>query len=707
MKNANNISLKIWIIYLLISLLGIGIAVQVFAIQFFTEDSWKQQAQESAVQKREIQPSRGQIFSSDKLLLATSISEFDVRWDSQAHSMPQEDLNNYIDSASYALAQLFPEKSISEIKENFKSALNEKNRYQLIKRNVDFLQKKEIEKMPFFNLGRFKSGFIFVEKRKREKPLGKLANRTIGIHRENQKVGLERAYDKELSGVTGYRLEEKIAGNVWKPISDEYIQRPVEGADLTSSIHSEIQDVATTSLEKMLQKHDCEWGVAIVMEVQTGYVKAMSNLTKFTDKNGNISYQERVNQSILTRTEPGSTFKLPSLLAAIDNGLIDIADSVHTGNGIKKFHGVTMKDSDWDKGGSGTITIQEAFEKSSNVGCALALQRAYNKNPQSYLDKLSKMGVYKKLELNFAGEQAPIIKSTTGEKGWSGISLTQMAIGYEVQCSPLQTLNFYNTIANNGTVMKPLFAEALSRRGKVFQTIEPQILQEKILSSSTIESAKQMMDGVVLRGTAKKVLKNDYYTVSGKTGTAWAAVDGSYANKKYQASFCGYFPSEAPKYSCIVVIFNPQSGTYYGSALAAPVFRDIADMMYAKEFFTSKVKTETISDSKLPASKDGYQAEIVSVYQQLGMDYTSTGTDAKWIFTETGEESVSVKPKNINKNKMPYVVGMGLKDALYLLEHQGLHVSISGHGTVKKQSIKSGTSLEGVSTVQLELSHKN
>ncbi len=708
MKNVKNISIKVWVMYILISTLALSIAVKVFAIQFFAEESWEIQAQESAVQKREIQPTRGQIFSSDKLLLATSISQFDVRWDSQAPTMEDQELLTYIDSASFALTTLFPEKSSSEIREDFQSALRTKNRYQLIKRNVDFLQKKEIENMPFFNMGRFKSGFIFVEKRKREKPLGKLANRTIGVHRENQKVGLERAYDDELSGEIGYRLEEKIAGNVWKPISDEYIQRPVEGADVISSIHSEIQDIATTSLENMLQKHDCEWGVAIVMEVETGYIKAMANLTKHVDKKTEeVSYQERVNQSILTRTEPGSTFKLPSLLAAIDEGLIDISDSVQTGNGITKFYGVTMKDSDWDKGGSGTISIQEAFEKSSNVGCALALQRAYKKNPQNYLDKLSSMGVYNKLNLSFAGEQSPIIKSSTGDKGWSGISLTQMAIGYEVQCSPLQTLSFYNTIANNGRMMKPLFAEALSRRGEVFKTIDPEVLQEKILSNSTIRDAQEMMAGVVLRGTAKRVLKNNYYSVAGKTGTAWAAVDGSYANKKYQASFCGYFPAEKPKYSCVVVVFNPQSGTYYGSALAAPVFRDIADMMYTKEFFTSEVADKEISTTRLPASKDGHQIELSAVYNHLGVRYESSEKDAKWIFTETGEESVAIQPKTISKDKMPYVVGMGLKDALYLLESLGLTVQISGHGTVKKQSVKSGTSLKGISTVNLQMSHKN
>ena len=707
MKNIKNISIKVWVMYMLISLLGVTIAVKVFAIQFFAEESWEVQAKESAVQKRVIQPTRGQIFSSDKLLLATSISEFDIRWDSQAGSLDEEKLRLYIDSASYALAQLFPEKTQQEAKEDFQSAIQGKNRYQLIKRNIDFLQKKKIEKMPFFNLGRFKSGFIFEEKRKREKPLGKLANRTIGIHRENQKVGLERAYDAELSGIVGYRLEEKIAGDVWKPISDDYIERPVEGADVISSIHSEVQDVATTSLENMLQKHDCEWGVAIVMEVETGYIKAMSNLTKFEDKKGNVSYQERMNQSILTRTEPGSTFKLPSLLAAIDDGIIDITDSVATGNGIQKFYDKTMKDSDWDKGGLGTISVQEAFEKSSNVGCALILQRAYKKNPQAYLDKLSSMGVYNKLSLNFKGENAPIIKSSTGDKGWSGVSLTQMAIGYEIQCSPLQTLSFYSTIANNGRMMKPLFAEALSRRGEIFQTIEPEVLQEKILSNSTIRDAHIMMKGVVERGTAKRVLNNDYYSVAGKTGTAWAAVDGSYANKKYQASFCGYFPAEKPKYSCIVVVFNPQSGTYYGSALAAPVFKDIADMMYAKEFFKSDIEKKEVSDSSLPASKDGYQSEITQVFKDLGMKYSSASQDASWIFTETGKTQVQVQAKNIKKNLMPYVVGMGLKDAIYLLEAQGLQVKKSGHGTVKKQSIKSGTSLANISSVSIEMSHKN
>ncbi|MFK7757774.1 MAG: penicillin-binding protein [Flavobacteriales bacterium] len=708
MKNVKNISLKVWIMYLLISLLGVSIAVKVFAIQFFEEETWEVKAQESAVQTREIKPSRGQIFSSDKLLLATSISEYEVRWDSDVPNMDDADLRAYIDSACYSLATLFPEKPASEFRADFIKGLESKNRYQLIKRDVDFLSKKEIQNMPFFNLGRFKSGFIFVEKNKREKPLGKLAQRTIGIHREGEKVGLERAYDSALSGRSGQRLEEKIAGNVWKPITDDYIIEPVEGADVISSIHSEIQDVATTSLESMLQKHDCEWGVAIVMEVETGYIRAMTNLSKNKNSDSEIpQYSESMNHAILTRTEPGSTFKLPSLLAAIDEGLIDLSDSIATGNGVKKFYGKAMKDSDWDKGGSGTITVEQCFEKSSNVGCALALQRAYKKNPQAYLDKLSSMGVYNTLDLKFKGENPPIIKANTSDKGWSGLSLTQMAIGYEVQYSPLQTLSFYNTIANNGRMMKPLFAEALSRRGEVFENIQPQVLHEKIVSNSTIDAAKQMMEGVVTEGTARKVLKNEFYTAAGKTGTAWAAVNGSYVDKKYQASFCGYFPAEAPKYSCIVVVFNPQSGAYYGSALAAPVFRDISDMLYAKEFFkVEKEETETEA-AHIPLSKDGYQAELNEVYSSLGMEYTSGATDATWVFTETKPDHVNTQAKSISKNTMPYVVGMGLKDALYLLESMGLQVELYGHGVVRKQSIKSGTSLETINAVSLELSHSN
>jgi len=394
-------------------------------------------------------------------------------------------------------------------------------------------------------------------------------------------------------------------------------------------------------------------------------------------------------------------------LAAIYDGLIHLSDSIPTGNGIKSFYGVTMKDSDWDKGGSGTISVEECFEKSSNVGCALALQRAYKKNPQAYLDKLASMGLYNKLDLTFKGENAPIIKANTSDKGWSGISLTQMAIGYEVQYSPLQSLNFYNTIANNGRMMKPLFAEALSRRGQIFQTIEPEVLHEKVVSTTTIDAAKKMMEGVVTDGTASKVIKNNFYTAAGKTGTAWAAVNGSYADKKYQASFCGYFPAEAPKYSCIVVVFNPQSGAYYGSALAAPVFRDISDMLYAKEFFKVKKENEETADAKIPVSKDGYQPELNQVYNTLGINYTSSQKDATWVFTETQPNQVNTQAKTISKNEMPYVVGMGLKDALFLLESMGLRVKIDGHGVVKKQSIKAGSSLNQVDTVNLELSHSN
>ncbi len=697
--------------YSSIFIVGLAVAFQMFSIQFTTDADFKQEAKEAAVKVREIEPNRGQIFSSDRLLLATTISEFEIRWDSKAAKSSfannSSDLTYYIDSASHALSKIFGKAPVT-YRTRFLKALNQDNRYARIEKEVDFIQKKELKKAPFFSLGRYKSGIIFEEKKDRKHPLGKLASRTIGIHRANEQVGLERAYDSELSGKAGQRLEEKIAGGTWKPITDDYIIEPIEGADVISSINTEIQDVATTSLENMLIKNDCEWGVAIVMEVETGYIKAMTNLAKSVNpKTKAVSYIEDKNYAILERTEPGSTFKLPSLLTALDDGLIHLEDSVKTGNGVKKFYDKTMKDSDWKYGGYGTISIQQAFEKSSNIGCALALQRAYKSNPQAYLDKLKSFGIYNTLNLNFTGENPPIIKSSTSQKGWSGVSLTQMAIGYELQCSPLQTLSFYNAIANDGRYMKPLFAEALSRRGEVFQTIEPEVILDDFLKKETIESAKKILEGVVLNGTAKSVIKNNQFTAAGKTGTAWAAVNGSYANKKYQASFCGYFPAEKPKYSCMVVVFNPKSGTYYGSALAAPVFRDIADAMYTKQFFNSeRIQEETIK-SKLPTSKDGLQFSLQKVYNELGINYQTSSSETDWVQTKTQEDQVVLNSKTDDKDKMPYVVGMGLNDALFLLEQRGLYINIDGHGTVTKQSVKSGTSLKNISVVNLEMSRKN
>ncbi len=318
MKNVKNIRIKAWIMYSSIFLVGLAVAVKMFSIQFTSDELWTEKAVKSAVKVRKIEPNRGQIFSSDRLLLATTISEFEIRWDSQAALASFSDdtslLTNYIDSASISLAEIFGETSAAEYRQKFTKALNQGNEYARIEEEVDYLQKKELSKKPFFKLGRYKSGLIFEEKKERKKPLGKLASRTIGIHRDNEKVGLERAYDSELSGQAGQRLEELIAGGTWKPVNDEYIIEPTEGADVISSIHSEIQDVASTSLEKMLRKHDCEWGVAIVMEVETGYIRAMSNLAKSENKKDkSISYFESKNFSILERTEPGSTFKLPSL----------------------------------------------------------------------------------------------------------------------------------------------------------------------------------------------------------------------------------------------------------------------------------------------------------------------------------------------------------------------------------------------------------
>jgi cell division protein FtsI (penicillin-binding protein 3) len=503
-------------------------------------------------------------------------------------------------------------------------------------------------------------------------------------------------------------LQRRVAGGQWMPVSDDYIVEPVAGYDVISSIDMHLQDVANSALKRQLQAHDAAWGTVILMEVATGKIRAMANLTRSMEATDDApsAYRETFNHAIGTAVEPGSTFKLATLLTALETGGVQPSDEIDTGNGVVTFYGKRMSDSNADQGGHGVLTTEQIFEVSSNVGTALTIKGAFGENQQAFLDGLQALGVHEPTGIRLAGESEPQVYTEVGEGRWSGLSLTQMSIGYEVTQTPLQTLNLYNAIANDGRLMRPQLVERLESNGTVIRTIEPEVVKERICSPATLAACQRMMERVADpegEGTAQFIFAKSPYRVAGKTGTARIAGPNGY-DGRYRASFAGYFPAEAPRYSCIVVIADTRSGVYYGSSIAGPVFRELANKVYATDptFHTSSEGLLTDAHH-LPGAKDGARQELVDLYTAFGLPFEGEGV-SDWVTVTTGDSTATLAARTIQPAHVPDVRGMGLRDALYLLENAGLRVQTKGSGTVRRQSIAPGTAIDRASSITIELS---
>jgi cell division protein FtsI (penicillin-binding protein 3) len=485
-------------------------------------------------------------------------------------------------------------------------------------------------------------------------------------------------------------------------MNNEFVEEPEPGADIITTIDVHLQDVAHAALKRKLEETNAEWGCAILMEVQTGFVRAIANLSQH---NREGEFSERLNYAISQSVEPGSTMKLASLMACMDEGMVKLDDKVETGNGQVTFHGRTMKDSNWDKGGNGTITAEQVFEKSSNVGTALLVKKSFGDNPQRYLDKLHSFGIAEPLGITLSGEASPRMYKTTKDNGWSGLSLTQMAIGYETTCTPLQTLALYNAVANNGVMVRPQFVQEVRRNGLIIEKAQPIIIRPKICKDETLAQCRKMMEGVTEEGgTAGRLFEKCPYKVAGKTGTAWLHEDGGYQAHHYRASFVGYFPAENPRYTCIVVVNDPR-GAYYGSVIAAPVFMELADKIYSTEleFHAPSQRDSTLMvQHHLPRVKSGSAKELNTVFSGLKIPVYTDG-EGQWYTTVLQNDSLQVSPRVIESGIVPNVLGMGLQDALYLLESQGMRVKVSGFGTVRKQSIPAGSHIHSNPQITIEL----
>jgi len=703
-----DIAWRIYIVYFAVCLFGVAIVGKALTIQLIEGGELKKKVQTRTLRDKSIDAVRGNIYSSDGSLLATSIPIYEVRFDPNADAISDVLFAEKVDTLAWSLSELFKDRSPASYRKELISAREKGSRYHLIRRNIKYTQLKQMKNFPLFRRGKYKGGFITIQQNKRAIPFQMLAARTIGYERKDiSPVGLEGAYSDVLSGIDGKRLMQKISGGVWMPVGDADEVEPEDGMDIYTTIDVNLQDVAENALMKQLVKHEADHGTVVLMEVATGAVKAIANLKRTTSG----SYYEGYNYAIGESTEPGSTFKLPALIAALEDGYVDMGDIIDCGDGSKQYYDRIMYDSNHDDGGWGKITVQRILEVSSNIGMAEIITKSYSENPQQFIDHLAKMNLRDKLGIEIEGEGKPYIKNTS-EDTWSGISLAWMAHGYELQVTPLQILAFYNAVANGGRMVKPKFVEKITKGRKVVKEIQTEVLNPRICSKETIEKVQSALEGVVSNGTASN-LRNADYNIAGKTGTAQIANNrggvNAYKDKSkvsHQASFVGYFPADNPQYSCIVVINAPSRNVYYGNLVAGPIFKEVADKVYANslEMHEELEQQKFFANSAIPYSKHGYKDNIEQVFSALDIPVKSSAGDENWVVTSTQSKGVQLAPRAIRENLVPNVVGMGLRDAIYLLENQGLRVKISGAGVVKSQSLTAGERIQQGQQIQIELS---
>jgi cell division protein FtsI (penicillin-binding protein 3) len=697
---------RVYLVYILMSVFAFSIIARILYINIGQGDMWKAKAASLTMFNDTIQAVRGNIFDVNGSLLATSLPYYEVGMDPLANPYSEEKFTTEADSLSIRMAALFPDRTRHDYLRDLMRARKTDDRYIVLRHNVSFRDLQTMKTFPILRLGKYKGGFIYIQTNKRELPFKWLAARTIGYDRMVGKpIGLEGAYNTELKGVIGSRLKRKIAGGVWMPVNVDNEIDPQDGEDLVSTIDINIQDVAEHALLAQLKANGASHGCAVLMEVKTGEIKAIANLTR----KDTATYYEDFNYAIGESRDPGSTFKLMSLMAAMEDHLITLKDTINVGNGTTQFYDKTIKDTHHDPNMS-RMSVKQVFEQSSNVGTAKLIWKSYSKSPQKFIDRLYSFGLDKPLGLQIPGEGLPRIKSTH-DKDWSGISLPQMAYGYELNITPMQILTFYNAVANNGKMVKPMMVKELRKNGQVVKTFPTEVLNPAICSMQTIRQAKEMLEGVVQEGTAQN-LKKSVFKIAGKTGTAQTLSAGSGKYEKiYQASFVGYFPAEDPQYTCIVVINAPSNGVYYAAAVAAPVFKDIADKVFATNLEIHKeVNTSTagMASHVMPVIRSGNRNEIRRIAQAFSIPLSEPAEGAtEWVTTTGHTEQIAlVSGKTdiqLKDGIVPNMSGMMAKDALFLLENNGLRVKLKGCGVVARQSLPPGTRFKKDSQITLEL----
>jgi len=657
-------------------------------IQFVEGDHWREKAKKNSTRAMKVPATRGNIYSDNGSLLATSLPFYRLAMDPTV--CKNELFEKKIDSLCMLLSRQYGDKSEQMYRSKIKNARNAKDKYLILNRQlINYQIKKAMTTWPIIRDGR-KGGIIFEKVEKRYRPFSHLAFRTVGFVNEDYRgAGLEYSFNSQLAGKDGEAIFTRIAG-AWKPLHDESEIQPEEGYDIQTTININLQDVAESALEKHLKMHGADYGCVVLMEVKTGEIKAIANL----GMNKDSSYAENYNYALGSqgRTDPGSTFKLASMIALLEEREdIDLNTVVDAGKGKYQFYDRTMTDSKPE--GLGKITVKEAFAKSSNIAVSKLIFETFKSKPEQYLAYLSQMKIDRPLGFQMQGEAIPYIKNPK-DTTWSGVTLPWMSIGYELKLSPLHILSLYNAVANNGTMILPIIVKNTNRADKVLEQYATATLEEKICSDRTLAKVKKMLEAVVEEGTAQNI-KNTNYKIAGKTGTAQKIKNGVYT-KNYYTSFCGYFPADRPKYSCIVVIDSPKGFKTYGADVSAPVFKEIADKIYAqdpemhKSLKLEQKALEKAGTLSVPMVKSGHAADLKFLCNKLGV--SNHGNDGEeWVEGKVDQHSVKWIERVGKDGVVPNVVGMTLKDALFLLENAGLRVTINGKGRVTSQSLAAGS----------------
>ena len=695
MNIKKSILIRVRVAFLFVMAFAIAVVVKTGHIQTVEGKKWAEMGEKISFDYKTVKATRGNIYSDNGSLLATSLPFYKVAFDA---TLPKEEVfKEGLDSLSYLLSRFYNDKSATDYKRMLQDARASEKQYIILNRKqIDYQDKKNMSEWPIFREGRLGGGLIFEKVDIRYRPFSNLSKRTIGFVNENEKgAGIEFSFNDQLNGQDGYAYYQKLAGGIWKPIFDANNVKAVDGFDIQTTLDINLQDVAETALHKAMMQHNADDGLVMVMEVATGEVKAISNLS--SDGNGN--FYEKFNFAAAGSFEPGSTFKLVTMIALLEDSEVELADSVDTGKGEFTFYKSVVRDH--EEGGLGKITVRQAFEHSSNVAMAKLVDKNFGKRPQKFIDHVDHLKLNKPLNIQIAGEPLPKFKRP-GEKGWSGISLPWMAYGYGIENTPLHTLTLYNAVANDGKMIKPVFVTEIRKADDVEESFETETIVGKICSDKTLKKLKIMLEGVVQDGTAKNI-KDSHYRIAGKTGTAQILENGKYT-KKYITSFVGYFPAHAPKYSAMVLIKNPRGWYQYGSNVAAPVFKEIADNIYSRDIdlHVAEDKPKFSKAGVFPVIRAGNREELTMLCNDLGVS-NHTQTDEEWVRASKNGNAVDWKKSIIGKGLVPDVAGMTFRDAIFLLEKEGLKVFYEGKGRVASQSLTPGTRISKGSRIFIRL----
>lgn len=709
--NNNRILFCYFVIVVLLGFVAFGIVARALDTAFVEKEKWVEIAEGQKRPDRMVLPGRGNIYSADWKLMATSVPSYYLYFDFRAEGFKLDTFlyskTNGVDSLSHYLSRKLKDRTPASYKAYLLEGLKGKSRqFPVYKKRVSYSDMKDIQKFPFLRLHRNHSGFYTKEMVERDKPFDLLASRTIGdIYGELEnsgvskgKNGLELQYDSLLRGEAGWNSVRRVGGT-WTNVTEI---EPVAGMDVRTTIDINIQDITQKALQDMLVAIEAESGTAVVMEVATGEIKGITNLGRTSGGN----YVEMKNYAVADETEPGSTFKVASMMVALEDGVCQPTDSVDTGNGIYMVGSSRMTDHNYNRGGYGRISAEQAIWYSSNIGVAKLIMKGYTNNPTKFVEGLHRVGMAPDLNLEIPGSGRSKIRFPNDTVHyWSRTTLPWMSFGYETQIPPIYTLTFFNAIANGGKMVRPMFTKEILKDGKTVKSFSTEVVKSSICSESTLKIIQDMLLGVVEKGTGAAV-HSDLIRIAGKTGTAQIATGGVYRTSGHQVAFCGYFPAEDPQYTCIVVIRRPRIGYPSGGTMSGGVVKNIAEKIYASEMSFNTRKMETDSMAVLvPSVKGGDRKAVEDVLDHMDIKIRKDSVETSWVLASIDKESHDLHLRDVKiwEGLVPSVVGMGAKDAVYLLEMAGLRVNLSGAGRVVSQSISPGARIVKGQTVLLTL----